>query len=145
VAGFRNVEGLLIKQCASCGGDFEAKRSTRQTCSDLCRVRKSRGVTSGSAEAVSGESDGREGANTRATRLVLVAAKRDESPAGVRALTLAKLLDARGASEPLAAVAALDKQLGAVLAEALDGANVKESPVDRIRRDAAAKLVGLTG
>jgi hypothetical protein len=81
-----------------------------------------------------------EGASTLvdATRAVLEAADRLNTPAGVSALLLAGKMDAGG--DTGSALAALAKQHLAVLDEATRGALVAADPVDDLRARRMARL-----
>lgn len=126
--------GVVVRRdCAVCGESFEAKRPQAKYCGDRCRKRAQRGGVNKAAaappqtEAVTGLVD--------AVRRELHTAGREDTVAGQHALELAnRIVNAPGMNT---GVAALSKQLQAVLAEALRGSQQVADPVDELkaRRD----------
>lgn len=126
----------MQRNCAVCQAPFEAQRSQAKYCGDTCRKRAQRGGIAGKTESgavppgrpVSGLVD--------AVTAELEAAGKVNSVAGQHALELAnRIVSAPGMNT---GVAALSKQLQAVLAEALRGSSQAADPVDdlKARRDA---------
>jgi hypothetical protein len=101
--------------CASCGDDFEAKRSTAKYCSATCRKRAARSRPDPSTDTTSSSGDEHDLIAT--TRRELEAAGRVETFAGQLALQLAKRL----ATPDESGVSALSKELRTVMSAALDG------------------------
>lgn len=111
--------------CAGCGLDFEAKRSTAQYCSSTCR---SRGNRKKPAEATALEPSS---SLVDATRAELVAAGRLDSMLGQQALVLAGRIGSP--FDTGAGMAALSKELRALMLEATKGAAVAADPLDELR------------
>ncbi|AYQ98227.1 hypothetical protein SEA_CHEWBACCA_1 [Mycobacterium phage Chewbacca] len=134
-----NFGGPMRRDCAVCGQAFEAKRPQAKYCGDTCRKRAQRGGIAqqkhqqappvSSAAPASGLIETVQAALEEAGRLNTIA--------GQHALELARrIVHAPGMNT---GVAALSKQLQAVLAEALAGSTaVAADPVDELkaRRDA---------
>lgn len=125
----------MQRQCDSCGKPYEAKRATSRYCGSTCRVRASRGAVvtpirekrkpTGLAGLV------------ESVRRELEEADRLESYAGEAALDLASRIQAGG--DTGSAVASLHRELRATMAEALAGARVARSPLERMRDDLAER------
>ena len=121
----------MQRNCAVCETPFEAQRPQAKYCSGTCRTRASRagGVDAIQAtplpvsRTVSGLVD--------AVQAELEAADRVNTVAGQHALELAsRIVSAPGMN---AGVAGLSKQLQAVIAEAVRGAEQLSDPVDELR------------
>ena len=115
-----------------CGRSFSAKSNRARYCSDRCRKRAQRGggevvelpakvgQVEGSVLAVAGPV-------VTATFDALKAADRLETPHGAMALSLARRMDEPGLDTG-SALAAVSRQLDAVLVVALRGAGVASAP-----------------
>lgn len=112
-----------LKDCAECGGAFDAKRNQRRC--PACR-------------GVPAEDPGQEGGVLAATRAQLAAIGRAETPLGATALVLAGRLDA--GADPGSAMAAMAKELRQVMADLLAGAPMVADPVDELRERRRARL-----
>ena len=125
----------MQRQCDSCGNPYEAKRATSRYCGSTCRVRASRGALitpirekrppTGPAGLV------------ESVRRELEEAERLESYAGQAAVDLATRIE--GGGDTGSAVASLHRELRATMAEALAGARVARSPLERMRDDLAER------
>lgn len=143
--------------CATCGGSFEAKRSTAKFCSSNCRVRSHRGggqvvelkppAKKGHRESPppADELDG-PGEMERAIVAELEEAGRRETGLGTAAVLLARRLDAR-TMDTGSAVAAVVRQLQTTMEAAVAGAHMAADPVDEVRRRRDEKLgkLGIVG
>lgn len=130
----------MQRSCAVCGASFEAQRPQAKYCGDTCRKRAQRGglATPAPAPVVDRSMSGLVDAVTAE----LEAAGRVNTVAGQHALELAnRIVNAPGMNT---GVAALSKQLQAVLAEALRNSSVAVNPLDelRARRDAKRAAAG---
>ncbi|AHG24322.1 hypothetical protein PBI_MICHELLEMYBELL_1 [Mycobacterium phage MichelleMyBell] len=137
-----NFGGPMRRECAVCGQPFEAQRPQAKYCGETCRKRAQRGgiakqkqQQTAPAPAASAAPSG--GGLIETVQAALEQADRLNTIAGQHALELARrIVYAPGMNT---GVAALSKQLQAVLAEALAGtAPVAADPVDELkaRRDA---------
>jgi len=124
------------KRCTVCGQEFDAKRNTAKYCSRRCNVRAARQPKPGPAAVIPADPDSQLRA---ATLCALAAAGRESSPAGVAALILAQRIDSAG-SETGAGLAALVKQHGVTLTDALKGATAEVNPLDELRARRERKL-----
>lgn len=136
---------MRIVECAACGGRFEGKRPTAKYCSPRCRTRASRALK---GDAVPPRRDAAivvglppmapdaEGLAAR-TRRRLEAAGRLDTYQGDAALYLAGIADANP-GDTGGGHASLMKQYMVAMTEALDGAEVAETPLEEIRRELRA-------
>jgi hypothetical protein len=129
----------MIKKCAACPNTFEAKRPSAKFCSGKCRQRAHRNPNRDAVtEAVTPPpvdlpTPGRTGGSTEsATYTELEAAGRLDSALGQAALVLARRLD-NPHMETGSGLAALARQHGATLAEAVKDAAVAADPLDELR------------
>lgn len=113
--------------CAACGESFTAQRSTARYCSETCKKRAQRAPVA---------SDGVSGL-LATIQDQLRAAGRLETVPGQQALEVARQMTAPRQSG--SAVAALSKELRALMAEAMKGVAVVADPVDELRRRRDAK------
>lgn len=124
----------MQRSCAVCGTGFEAQRPQAKYCSAKCRMRKARGHESAdkTADAEPAPKTDRPASGLiDAVTAELEAADRLNSVAGQHALELAnRIVNAPGMNT---GVAALSKQLQAVLAEAVKGASQQANPLDELR------------
>lgn len=110
----------------TCGTVFQARSAKARYCSDRCRKRKGKADALGDVAPLVAPSPGG-GAVELAVRGDLEAADRLETPLGQAALTLARRLDNPGLDTG-SAMAAVAKQLEAVLASATKGAAKATAP-----------------
>lgn len=113
----------MRKECEACGGEFEPENARHRFCSDTCRKRGSRGATVAPVR----DGDTLEAATCQA----LEDAGREDTPAGVSAVLLARKLDMGG--DTGSSMAALAREHRAALEDALRGAEVVDDPVDELR------------
>lgn len=112
-----------VKQCVECCATFDAQRNQRRC--PACR-------------GVPAEVPGPDGGVLAATRAQLGAIGRADTPLGATALVLAGRLDV--GADPGSAMAAMAKELRAVMAELLRGAPAVADPVDELRERRRARL-----
>ena len=129
----------MRKQCAVCSDPFEAKRNTAKYCSPRCRVRATRQPKPELPASVGQMPVGPDSELWTATLNELAAASRESSSAGVASLILARRIDS-ASSETGAGLAALVKQHGTTLADALKGAAAETNPLDELRSRRERKL-----
>ena len=134
-----------MKKCAVDGKKFKATRSTAKYCSEECRKqayrdkKKADAVAATVAASVASSVAADDPASiTNATIAVLSAAGRLETAHGAIAITLAKRMDAFTLLEQGSSVAALSKELRAVLAEAVQNPETPDDPVEAARLAAEA-------
>lgn len=125
----------MIRACAACGKDFEAKRSTAKYCGSSCRARVATGSVVPVAKVVPAASVAASGL-VESTRAALVAAGRESDPLGWGALELAETI--MSAETPPAAKATLMREFRATMTEALRGA-AKSSGPQQLRDELAAR------
>lgn len=124
----------MTRCCDSCGSEYLAKRANSRFCSDRCRKRAQRG------DVVDFPSRQPEtGALEAAARVELETAGVVESFLGQDALRLARMVDTGKGTD--AAMATLNRELRATMAEALSRAARPDSPVTRLRDELAARRV----
>lgn len=123
----------MKRKCAGCGQPFEAKRATAKYCSEACgrRVRRSNSTSRKS------KASPRVSSVRAAVLKELKAADREGTVLGMAALELADALASTHSTG--SAKAALSKELRAVMAEALKGADKKADTLDELRRRREAK------
>jgi hypothetical protein len=121
----------MQKSCVVCSVPFEAKRNTAKYCSRRCSMRASRRSGSPKAAVVAMPADP-DSALWSATLAELSAAGRVNSAAGQAVLVLARRIDASD-GETGAGLAALVKQHGATLADAVKGRRAVVNPLDELR------------
>ena len=125
--------------CQLCGRSFAAKSKRAKFCSDKCRMRNH--YVGGSADkpnlrVVESPADERprpDGSLLGSVLVTLSEAKALDSPAGRLAVSLATRLDDPNAMDSGSAVAALSRELRAVMAEATARAKSSTSPLALIR------------
>ena len=134
----------MQRACDSCGASYEAKRKNSRFCSGTCRVRASRGaVTPAVRASVSSlpppvvEPEESSLGLVVAVRQELEDAHRLETSLGQASLALAVRLESKG--DTGAAVASLNRELRATLAEAVKGAHVAKSTLQSYRDELAAR------
>jgi len=114
--------------CASCGGTFEAKRSTAKYCGPTCRTKGNRAAPAPAEPATTAEYP----PLVASVRAELTKANRLHTPAGQQAIVLAwQMLHPMNTGS---AVASASKQLTEVLAIALDGATVAADPLEEMQK-----------
>lgn len=133
-----------VAECASCHGRFTAKTRAAKYCSDRCRKRASRapapppmrreGAPLVALPPRSGPGSSLEEIGLLAlTRRRLEAASRLDTWEGAAAVALAQILDS-GVQDTGSSIAALIREHRIAMGVALDGAQVEETPLERIRR-----------
>lgn len=138
----------MLKACAVCGTEFNAKRKAARYCGERCKKRAQRRpggtvVTLASAARPQRDApaplsgDGLAAATARA----LERAGRSDTELAAAAMLLARRLDSAVDSETGAGVAALMKEYRATLAEATKDAEAADDELDQIRGSAALKLL----
>lgn len=135
----------MRKVCASCGGEFEAKRAAAKYCGERCKKRAQRkpgGVRAADASAPAAP-PARVGFGPvgEATAAELERAGRLETAAGRAVLALAGRIDAAH-METGTALAALVREHRAALAEAVRDAEVAADPLDELRARRERKSAG---
>lgn len=119
----------MRRECAVCSAPFESQRPQAKYCGDTCRKRAQRGGIAGPAVKVALERPPSGLVDT--VRAALEAANRVDTIAGQHALELAgRIVNAPGMNT---GVAALSKQLQAVVAEALRNSAQSSNPLDELR------------
>jgi len=120
----------MQRSCAVCSAPFEAQRPQAKYCGDTCRKRAQRGGIADTASPAP-QVDRPTTGLLDAVQAELDAAGRSNSVAGQHALELAnRIVNAPGMNT---GVAALSKQLQAVLAEALKNSATAVNPLDELR------------
>ena len=114
----------MRRSCDACGKGYEAQRSTSKYCSPSCRSRVSQGQVSVAPVPASSLASPAEVTERR-----LLEVGRLDTVAGQYALFLAQRIESAHDS----AVAALSKELRAVLAEALEGTAKAADPMDELK------------
>ena len=123
----------MIRVCAACGRDFEAKRATAKYCGSSCRAR----VSTGAALPIKAPLEAaRPSGLVESTRAALVAAGRDSEPLAMAAIELAAAIVSP--ETPSAAKATLTREFRVTLAESLRGA-AKASGPQQLRDELAAR------
>jgi len=121
----------MQRECAVCGGRFEAQRVQAKYCGETCKKRAQRGGVAQTKDVQAPQVDRPVTGLIDAVTAELEAAEKLNSVAGQHALELAnRIVSAPGMNT---GVAALSKQLQAVLAEALKGASKQVNPLDELR------------
>lgn len=119
------------RRCDRCGRSYEFKRASSKFCSSSCRTQASK-PTAGVVALPAGPAPV-ETETVEATRAHLARLGRLEHPLGLMALRLAQRLDGATADTG-SSLAAVTKELRAVLTEAAAGVKVSDDPVDELRR-----------
>lgn len=124
----------MTRSCEDCGATLPRQTGPggrRKRCADCAALRR-RKPRPALIQA------GDDGSIETATRAALAEAGRVDHPLGRTALLLATRLDAR--ADTGAGLAAVTKQLAATLAEAVKGAQARETALDELRSRRNAKL-----
>lgn len=136
---------MIVKECAACGGRFQAKSNQAKYCSGRCRqrayeakklpqipVRSEQPAVIGLVPPPAQSDSGFEAE----TREELEAAGRTGTYLARSALFLARVVDAAG-GDTAAGYSALIREYKATMASALEGVDKVEDPVDNLqgRRD----------
>lgn len=147
----------MERSCNLCGTLYSPKRATSQYCSTACRTRATRLRQSGvraplaaltpteapaAAAPPAPTADGLVLSLVTSTRKQLEAAERLDTILGQQALVLATRLELTTGIDTGSSLAAVSKELRAVMAEALAGVAVAEDPIDELRRRRELKLSG---
>src|SRR5688500_13133780 len=129
----------MVRQCDVCSVEYLAKRRSSRFCSDRCRKRANRG-----AATLAGHAKVVEPAPEEPSALLLAitselkAAGRLNSSLGQQAILLAGRIGAP--FDTGSAVAAVSKELRAVMAKALEDAQPVADPLDQLRARRLSKL-----
>ena len=126
----------MQRACEACGKSFNAVRASARFCSDACRKRVARhGGAKPQLSVVESmpERPKNAGSLLGAVMIALEEAKTLETPAGRLAVSLASRIEDPVSMDSGSAVAALSRELRAVMAEALARSSKSSSPLDLIR------------
>lgn len=105
----------MTRTCAHCGAAFEAERTTRKYCSSSCRGKAALARRQSPAESSVTALPGHDPRGAIERRVALELGSQVETSLGLRALTLARRLDAGVTDSSLRAV---DTRLGELLEKA---------------------------
>jgi len=126
----------MARPCECCGETMQASSARKRFCSTTCRVKAHEARRSGGVASISGAPAVTVPAALEHAILgVLEQVGREASPLGASALLLGRRIDA--GNDPGSALAALNRELRATLAEALRG-EVRSS-VTSLRDDLAER------
>lgn len=117
----------MQKVCEACRQSFESPNPRKRFCDASCRSRGHRGAV----VALPNEPLTAASSVTAATRTLLEAADRAETPAGASALALAARIDSN--SDTGSAMASMVRELRAAVADATAGVAAAADRVDEIR------------
>ena len=125
----------MTRICDCCGREYSAKRATSRFCSDVCRMRMKRSGKAPILRVVEALPERLEtpGSLLGATLIALQEAGTLETPGGRLAVSLATRLDDPNSSDSGSAVAALSRELRAVLAELSALKKVELNPLEALR------------
>ena len=129
----------MERLCDVCGAQYVAKRRTSRYCSPRCRMRASRGAVS--ASSVVDLAPGAPSQLVVTVRRELQAAGRLNSSLGQQAILLAGRIGVPFVTG--SSLAALSKELRAVMAKALEDAQLGADPLDQLRARRLSKLGGM--
>jgi len=121
--------------CESCGAVFEAARSDARFCGERCRKRAQRGAAGGPVRPVERLDDLPGPGLAAAVLAELEAAGRVDTAGGQSALTLARRIE--DGRDTGSAIASLNREMRATLAEAVKGAKVPLSSIESYRDELA--------
>ena len=129
----------MTRNCNVCGREYVARNPRSKFCGDACRKRNTRnpGV---SLPAATVAPMGSEPPLVEVTRKTLADAARLDTIGGQQALQIAGRMSA--GSETGSAMAALSRELRAVMAEALQGVQAAADPMDELRARRDSKRAG---
>ena len=131
---------MILHACAQCGEAFEGRSSAR-FCSEKCRQRSARGKPAQTPAVVTQDATAEGvGPVTEATVRELAAVGRSLTARGLAVVALARQVDAGRDSG--AAMAALVRQHGQTLTEALEDAAGAWDIVDELRDELAQRRAG---
>ena len=126
----------MRRACEACGTAFDAQRASARFCSDRCRKRVARSGAPRPQLRVVTEPEPRQrpdGSLLGAVLIALEEAQVLDTPGGRLAVSIATRLDDPNSTDSGSAVAALSRELRAVMAEATARSEKSSSPLDRIR------------
>ena len=128
----------MQRRCESCGKTYEAARKTSKFCGGTCRVRASRGALAPSEAtlAVLPDPDPSSGLVAMVEKELRDAGRLDTF-LGQAAVTLARRIMAD--QDTGSAIASLNREMRATVTEAMKGAAVARSAVDRRKDELAAR------
>ena len=131
----------MTRTCEWCGEPFEAKRSTAKFCTSGCRAKSSNASKRAPKPAPASVTPLPErSALVAAVERELTAAKRLDTALGAQAVALATRIDS--GADTGSAVAALSKELRAVMDAALADAETAADPLDELRARRERKFAG---
>lgn len=128
----------MQRRCESCGKSYEAARKTSKYCGGTCRVRASRGALAPAVSPLAALPD-----PSPDTGLVAMVEKelrdagRLDTFLGQAAVALARRIVAD--QDTGSAIASLNREMRATVADAVKGASVARSAVDRRKDELAAR------
>jgi hypothetical protein len=135
----------MVRSCESCGKKFQAKRPTARFCTPACQKREKRAETARggrsartSGTTVRGLPAPVPGELVKYVEKQLTEAARLDSWQGQAAMDLASRIEANPGA-PLSQSAAAHRELRAALAEAVKGAKVAKSAVEKHRDELAER------
>lgn len=142
---------MRVVKCEQCGRAFKAERTTAKYCSTRCRTAAVRarkalaeipkrrdGAALVALPKAAPKSESDDEGFVAETKRELEAAGRLEGYLGRSAMHIARLIDA-APSDTGNGHAALIKEYKATMAQALDGAQRQETPLEKIRRERELK------
>src|SRR5687768_2076422 len=129
----------MVRQCDLCSAEYLAKRRNSRFCSDRCRKRANRGAAmlAGHAKVVELAPE-EPSALLLAITSELEAAGRLNSSLGQQAILLAERIGAP--FDTGSSIAAVSKELRAVMAKAVEDAQLGADPLDQLRAGRLSKL-----
>jgi hypothetical protein len=127
----------VTRSCESCGDPYEAVRANARFCSERCKKRAQRGHVADVPAAPGSGTSGGTAALVSATRRDLQQAGRLDTFLGQAALSLAARIEAD--QDTGSAIASLNKELRATVAEALKGVQAPASSVTKLKDELAAR------
>ncbi|SRR6266536_283575 len=123
--------------CAACGKPFDAQRKTATYCGPACRKRKQR---RGAVEALPSPVEVPSGSLADTVRDELRSAGQLNSALGAQAVRLAERMESP--FDTGSAIAALSRELRAVMTEALQDASRAVDPLDELAQRRLQKAAG---
>ena len=128
---------MIRRTCDQCGRPYEAQRASSRYCGATCRTHASQGIPAReSVGVVPLPQPAGDGELVSSVRSALEGADRLESWQGQAALSIARRIEAASSD---AAVAALQRELRASMAEAMRGVGAPQSAVSARRDELQAR------
>ena len=128
-----------MRNCEACGERIESTNKRKRFCDSKCRGRGHRGDSAPAVASVEPVEPPAVGL-VSATERTLEQAGRLDTVVGQQAMALARRI--ASPNESGSGVAALSKELRAVMVEAMAGANVAADPLDELRKRRDSKRAG---